>query len=265
MKGPDSCRSAAFGKRPYRRIFPAISGVAGRGPAPIVGGVKIAFLSGTSIANSSLFDDWPTREVETRFGRAMVRSHGDFVLLNRHGPNYLPPHSINHRANIQALADLGFTDVVALNSVGSLQLDLAPGMIISCGDYISFRPATFSDTELRAIGPEIANNLIRRIEAVLPYPLPQGKIYIQTPGPRFETRAEVRVLREWGDVVGMTAASEADLCREIGLNYNSLCIVDNYATGISGSALTPESFRALVRANQAKVNDLFARLLKLFV
>lgn len=226
--------------------------------------MKIAFLSGTSIAKSSLFDAWSTREVETRHGRAILRTQGDFVLLNRHGPSYLPPHAINHRANIQALADLGYTDVVALSSVGSLQLDLPPGTILSCGDYVSFRPFTFSDTELRAMGPEIANNLVRRIAAALPYPLPQGKVYIQTPGPRFETRAEVRILRQWGDVVGMTAAAEADLCREIGLNYNSLCIVDNYANGILGTELSPDSFRELVRANQAKVDDLFRRLLQLF-
>jgi 5'-methylthioadenosine phosphorylase len=226
--------------------------------------MKIAFLSGTSIAHSSLFEGWQEREVGTCHGTAIVRSRGEHLLLNRHGPAYLPPHAINHRANIQALADLGFRDVVALNSVGSLQLELAPGTVVSCDDYVSFRPATFSDTELRALGPEIANNLIGKIAAALPYPLPVGKVYVQTPGPRFETRAEVRILRQWGDVVGMTAACEADLCREIGLNYNSLCMVDNYANGILGTVLSPEGFAALVRANQEKVNDLFRRLLELF-
>ncbi len=226
--------------------------------------MKIAFLSGTSIAKSSLFDSWPEREIETHHGRAIVRSDGEHVLLNRHGPAYLPPHAINHRANIQALVDLGYRDVVALCSVGSLRPDLSPGTVLSCGDYISFRPFTFSDSELRALGPEIANNLIGRIAAVLPYPLPQGKIYIQTPGPRFETRAEVRVLAQWGDVVGMTAAAEADLCREAGLNYNLLCMVDNYANGIGAGELSPETFGELVRANQVKVDDLFRRLLTLF-
>lgn len=234
------------------------------GAGRIVGAMKIAFLSGTSIAKSSLFDDWTSREVVTSHGKAIVRSCGDSILLNRHGPSYLPPHAINHRANIQALADLGCRDVVALCSVGSLQNDLPPGTVLSCADYISFHPSTFSDTEARALGPEIANNLIPRIAGALPYALPQGKVYVQTPGPRFETRAEVRVLRQWGgDVVGMTAAAEADLCREIGLNYNLLCIVDNYANGLNGSVLSPEAFRELVRANQAKVDDLFRRLLAL--
>ncbi len=226
--------------------------------------MKIAFLSGTSITKSSLFDGWHTEEVSTCFGRAILKRKGEHVLLNRHGPAYLPPHAINHRANIQALVDLGYADIVSLNSVGSLQLELPPGTLLSCDDYVSFHPTSFSDTELRAQGPRIANNLIAKIATALPAPLPQGKVYVQTPGPRFETRAEVRILRSWGDVVGMTAAAEADLCGEAGLNYNSLCMVDNYANGIAGSTLSPEAFGELVRANQAKVDDLFRRLLELF-
>jgi 5'-methylthioadenosine phosphorylase len=226
--------------------------------------MQVAFLSGTSVAHSRQFDGWTSRLITTRYGAATVREKGGHILLNRHGPQYLPPHAINHRANLQALADLGVRDVVALNSVGSLQNDLPPGTVLSCSDYVSFRPVTFSDTELRALGPEIANNLIPRIAAALPYPLPTDKVYVQTPGPRFETRAEIRILRSWGDVVGMTAAAEADLCRELGLNYNSLCIVDNFANGIGGPALSPETFRELVRANQEKVDDLFRRLLALW-
>lgn len=226
--------------------------------------MKIAFLSGTSITKSSVFEGWTTEVVATCFGEAIVRRQGEFVLLNRHGPTYLPPHAINHRANIQALVDLGYRDIVSLNSVGSLQLELPPGTLLSCDDYVSFHPATFSDTELRALGPQIANNLIETIAAALPMPLPQGKVYVQTPGPRFETRAEVRIVRSWGDVVGMTAASEADLCGEAGLNYNSLCMVDNYANGVAGSVLSPEAFRELVRANQEKVDDLFRCLLERF-
>lgn len=227
--------------------------------------MKVAFVSGTSIVNSALFSTWEVRTVETKYGAVTYKTRGDHVLINRHGYGFpLPPHTINYRANIRALADLGFKDIVSLNSVGSLQDDLPPGTILSCADYVSFRPVTFSDTELRAIGPEIANNLIPKIVAALPYSVPTGKVYVQTPGPRFETRAEVRVLRSWGDVVGMTAASEADLCKEIGLNYNSLCIVDNFAHGIGGQSLAPEAFRELVRQNQERVNDLFTRLLALF-
>jgi 5'-methylthioadenosine phosphorylase len=83
-------------------------------------------------------------------------------------------------------------------------------------------------------------------------------------GPRFETPAEIRIIRSWGDVVGMNMASEADLCREAGLRYHSLCMVDNYANGINVEPISGERFRALVAQNQEKVNTLFRAMITLF-
>jgi len=82
-------------------------------------------------------------------------------------------------------------------------------------------------------------------------------------GPRFETKAEIRVVRSWGDVVGMTAAHEADLCSETGLNYNSLAFIDNYANGLEGTEIDFSKFRDLVKANQERVNRLFVRMLEI--
>jgi 5'-methylthioadenosine phosphorylase len=64
-------------------------------------------------------------------------------------------------------------------------------------------------------------------------------------------------------VVGMTAAHEADLCGELGLNYNCLAMIDNYANGLEGTQVTPANFPALVQANQARVDRLFIRLLEI--
>ncbi len=230
--------------------------------------MKIAFISGTSIAQSGLFAEWKAATVETRHGPVACRMRGDFVLVNRHGPGApLPPHRIDHRANIRALADLGFADVVAVNSVGSLQPDLPPGTLVSCADYVCLQggPQTFFDDELKGGAPGIDNNLVPLLAAKLApeFELKTGKIYVQTRGPRFETRAEIQIMKKWGDVVGMTAAHEADLCREAGLRYNLLAMVDNYANGIEGVAIDFEKFRELVRANQRKVDRLFTRLLEI--
>jgi 5'-methylthioadenosine phosphorylase len=61
----------------------------------------------------------------------------------------------------------------------------------------------------------------------------------------------------------MTAAHEADLCSEIGLRYNSLALVDNYANGLEGTEIDFAKFGELVKENQAKVNRLFVRLLEI--
>jgi 5'-methylthioadenosine phosphorylase len=229
--------------------------------------MKVAFVSGTSIRRSQLFADWATERVDTPFGSVAVRRHGGFVLLDRHGENYAPPHVLNHRANIRALHDLGYREIVSLNSVGSLRPDLPPGSLVSCSDYVCLQqgPATFHDDTLQGTSPGIDNRLIPQIVAGLApeFGVVVGQVYVQMRGPRFETRAEIRVLRHWGDVIGMTAAHEADLCRELDVGYNSLAFVDNYANGLMEEEISFEKFRALVKANQARVDRLFARLLEI--
>ncbi|MBS0664662.1 MAG: MTAP family purine nucleoside phosphorylase [Verrucomicrobia bacterium] len=230
--------------------------------------MRVAFLSGTSIVNSTLFAAWEVRTVETAYGPVSYKTKGDFALINRHGYAFpLPPHSINYRANIRALADLGFKDVVSLNSVGSLKKDLPPGTFVSCSDYVGLQqgPATFFDTELKGGAPGIANNLIPLLISKLApeFTIHPNKVYVQMRGPRFETKAEIRIVQHWGDVIGMTAAHEADLCTEAGLRYNSLALIDNYANGLEGTEIDFAKFKELVKDNQTRVNRLFTRMLEI--
>ena len=230
--------------------------------------MKVAFISGTSIVNSTLFADWAVKKVFTAYDEVTLKTKGDFALINRHGYAFpLPPHAINHRANIRALAELGYKDVVSLNSVGSLKRDLPPGTFVSCSEYVGLQqgPATFFDKELKGGAPGIANNLIPLlVEKLAPeFTIHPGKVYVQFRGPRFETKAEIRIVQSWGDVVGMTAAHEADLCTEAGLNYNSLALIDNYANGLEGTEIDFARFKDLVKSNQEKVNRLFTRMLEI--
>ncbi len=230
--------------------------------------MKVAFISGTSIVNSSLFATWEVKSIQTVHGAVTYKTKGDFALINRHGYGVpLPPHSINYRANIRALAALGYLDIVSLNSVGSLKPDLPPGTLVSCSDYVGLPQgaATFFDHELKGGAPGIANNLIPLlIEKLAPeFKIHPGKVYVQMRGPRFETKAEIQIIRHWGDVVGMTAAHEADLCTEAGLRYNSLALIDNYANGLEGAEIDFAKFKELVKDNQAKVNRLFERMLEI--
>ncbi len=59
------------------------------------------------------------------------------------------------------------------------------------------------------------------------------------PGPRLETAAEIERLKADGaDLVGMTNMPEAALAREISLDYASICVVSNWAAGISKKPIT---------------------------
>src|SRR6185369_2951489 len=59
-------------------------------------------------------------------------------------------------------------------------------------------------------------------------------IYVGLNGPRYETPHEVFSLGYLGDVVGMTASSEAILMREAGIEYALLAAVTNMGEGLGG-------------------------------
>lgn len=225
--------------------------------------MKVALLSGTSITSSAFFNDWPIESRDTEFGPVAYRGKGRLVVLNRHGrEGKTPPHAINHRANIAAIKSLGCAHIISLNSVGSLRQELPPGTMISCGDYVSFAPISFSDTIGHYLAPQVKNGLLAEIEEILGQKLPRDKVYVQTRGPRFETPAEVRIVQPWGDVVGMTMASEADLANEVGLDYTSLGMIDNFANGLGEEKLTLELFRARLKQNQEKVDFLLEKIVE---
>merc|ERR1719382_1262577 len=58
-------------------------------------------------------------------------------------------------------------------------------------------------------------------------------VYVNTIGPRFETRAEIRAYQAAGHVVGMTCAREWMLCEEVGVPYCLICFCDNACNGLS--------------------------------
>jgi hypothetical protein len=123
--GGDKFRTSArrrFLRRGVAESHPGRFRVVNAAARGVIRPMKVAFISGTSIVNSTLFSAWEVKTVETQYGPVTYKTRGDHVLINRHGYKFpLPPHSINYRANIRALADLGFHDVVSLNSVGSLK------------------------------------------------------------------------------------------------------------------------------------------------
>jgi 5'-methylthioadenosine phosphorylase len=88
-----------------------------------------------------------------------------------------------------------------------------------------------------------------------------GGVYIQTLGPRLETRAEIRLLKRFGDVVGMTMASEATLCMEYEIPYVSLCSVDNYCHGIVKVPLAIEEINENCQKNLEHIETLIGLML----
>ncbi len=89
---------------------------------------------------SDLLKKGKARPMKNEFGQTSVFLTDRIALILRHGNdpnNHILPHLINHRANLQALKDIGVTEIVGINSTGSLKKNLCPGMIVVPDDFIT--------------------------------------------------------------------------------------------------------------------------------
>ncbi len=239
----------------------------------IIGGS--AFLEG-------LPDGSEERLVRTDRGEVAVCMGDGYVFLRRHGHDgYRPAHRLDHHAHVLALEELGVRRVVSVCSVGALNPSHRPGTVLVPEDYMSLQaPPTFALDERLHVIPLLDSTLRARLVslsrrvaegedgwqettaiAAARSDIRDGGVYAETRGPRFETRAEIRLLADYADVVGMTAASEATLLQERGIASAILCIVDNYAHGIGARPLTFEAFERQLGQNRQRVFALVRALM----
>lgn len=195
----------------------------------------LGIIGGTSLLFSKL-PDLTKKQVATPFGNAELLL-GDIALLMRHQQG-VPPHRINFRANMAALAIAGVDRIVAFGSTGSLSKKIVPGSIVIPTDFVTMTDIpSIHDHAIEHVMPSLSPPLSEELRSIVPG-AQYGGTYIQTRGPRFETVAEIRALSQFADLVGMTLASEATLACELGIPFAAICTVDNYANGLADGILT---------------------------
>jgi 5'-methylthioadenosine phosphorylase len=212
------------------------------------------------------------------------------VFLARHGRGHrFSPSEINYRANVYALKAAGATRVLSVSAVGSLRAGLRPGDFIVVDQFIDKtwgRASTFFGggvvghvsfaeptcpafgaavaTAARAAGLPEAPPEARLAAAPPggPTRLHRGGTYVCMEGPQFSTRAESRLHQSWGaDVIGMTAVTEAKLCREAELCFAALALVTDYdGWHAEEAAVTAGAVLEVLRANVAGAAEIVRRL-----
>ncbi len=161
------------------------------------------------------------------------------AFLPRHGRGHrIMPTEVNSRANIYALKSLGVERIISISACGSLQEWIAPRHIVIPDQLIDFtkkREYTFfGDGMVGHIGfaepfcGELSRLVADAVEAEGAQ-VHRGGTFVVIEGPRFSTKAESRVYRQWGgDIIGMTASPEAQLAREAGICYATMAHVTDY-------------------------------------
>jgi 5'-methylthioadenosine phosphorylase len=206
---------------------------------------KLAIVGGSGLYDVEEFKERELLNIETAWGKPSDQilkikyNNKEVYFLPRHGRgHFISPSKINFRANIDALKQLGVTDIVSISAVGSLKEDLPPGKFVIVDQFIDrtfARNKTFFDEEIVAhvsMAHPTSNGLMNACEDAIKkenIEYQRNGTYVVMEGPQFSTLAESNLYRSWkADVIGMTNMPEAKLAREAEIRYASVSMVTDF-------------------------------------
>lgn len=202
-------------------------------------------------------------------GRLLEIDGISVFTTRRHSAGHkVPPHLVNYKAAALGLKALGARFCFATAAVGSLREDWPVGTQAVCTDFLDFsgRRQTLFDREVvhtdftEPFGAVARSALQRAAKGA------ERCIYVCANGPRYETPQEILLYRQLGgDVVGMTAATEAVLFHEAGIDYACLAIVTNLACGLSATPLAHGEVEAAMQVAGSKALDVLLQAVKAVV
>lgn len=217
------------------------------------------------------------RRVQTPFGapsdavREAAVGGTRVLFLPRHGANHQhSPSKVPYRANVWAMKSLGVTHLLSVSAVGSLREEIAPGHVAVPDQFIDRtvgRASSFFDGGVVAhvsmadpVCPILAGAVATAARAA-GATVHAGGTYVCVEGPRFSTRAESHLFRQWGAaVIGMTNVPEAFLAREAELPYATLALATDYDCWRPHDEVDVTDILAVLHANVARAQDVIVRL-----
>jgi len=206
---------------------------------------KLGIIGGSGLYSMEGLEDSKWIKIDTPWGNPsdeilQAKLNGkEICFLPRHARGHkINPSNINFRANIDALKQLGVTDIISMSAVGSLKENLEPGKFVIVDQFIDrtfARVKTFFDQEIVAhvsMAKPTSPGLMKTCEKVLKklsIPFQKGGTYLVMEGPQFSSLAESNLYRSWGaDVIGMTNMPEAKLAREAEIRYATIAMVTDF-------------------------------------
>jgi 5'-methylthioadenosine phosphorylase len=234
---------------------------------------RIGIIAGSGVDDLLFTKGFKRKKIKTKYGvipvkEGLVEGKG-IVFLNRHGSDYCSPHEINYRGNLQALAKSGVNKIIALAAVGSMNLKMKPGNLVLLSDFIDltrgrieyFDPVVFTDVSFPY--DAYLRSLIKKAAEQSGLKIHPAAVYACAQGPRFESKAEIKMYRKLGgDVVGMTQVPEVVLASEVGIPYAVIAVVTNYAAGISPKKVSSGEVISMMSEKNKELSQLLTRIIK---
>lgn len=163
---------------------------------------------------------------------------------------------------VRTAAAAGATTVVLTNGCGGLNPAWEPGTPVLISDHLNLTAtsplegATFVDLT------DLYSSRLRALAREIDPTLDEG-VYVQFPGPHYETPAEVRMAGILGGhLVGMSTTLEAIAARHAGLEILGISLMTNLGAGISAEPLSHEEVLEAGRAAGPRISALLAKIVQ---
>ncbi len=208
----------------------------------------IGIIGGTGLEKTDILKNPVKIKITTEFGEPSSdiltgEMYGKKIaVISRHGTEHtITPTHVNNRANITALQQLGCEKIIATTACGSLREKIEPGHFVIADQFIDFtrhRITSFHDKfeagnmqhcPMAEPFNKKLRDLIFNACQNLKLPIHKKGTIITIEGPRFSTKAESHMFRQWGaDVINMSTAPEVSLANEANIDYAAIAIVTDY-------------------------------------
>lgn len=239
--------------------------------------IEIAVIGGSGLYGMDELTDIEELRLTTPFGDpsdALIIGtlHGERVaFLPRHGRGHtLTPTEVPYRANIYALKKVGVKYIISVSACGSLREDYEPGHIVipnQLFDFTKNRESSFFGNGLVAhlspaypFSAELSAALASAASAAGGL-MHEGGTFITIEGPRFSTKAESDLFRNWGmSIVGMTTSPEAFLAAEAEMAYAVMAHVTDYDVWHE-NPVTVEMVIRVLKHNTAVAREALSKLI----
>jgi 5'-methylthioadenosine phosphorylase len=231
----------------------------------------------------SLLSDAREVTIETPYGApsdklAIGEIAGKRVaFLPRHGKSHqYPPQSINYRANLWAMKELGVTRIIGPTACGSLVAEVKPGDMVVADqivDRTTGRKDTFYDGPITThvsfadpYCPQLRPLAIDALRAAGVTTHERGTVVV-IQGPRFSTRAESKWFSGHGwEVINMTQYPESYLARELEICYVNISLITDYDVGLEGQdGIEPVSHAEVIKvfsSNNERVKQAIFKIIE---
>ena len=243
--------------------------------------IDLAIISGTGFYDFPGLEEGRGLEITTKYGKVLLRrgviAGKEIVFLARHGKKHrILPNLINYRANLTALQMLETKAIISTTVCGVLDPEI-PLAKLAVFDDLYFPDNRLPSGEVCTIYNEkdhrlrghyifdkpFSERLNQQIIAAAENPITHA-VYAHVNGPRFNSRPEVAMLKNYASFISQTAGPEVILAGELEIPFALIGFGVDYANGVKEVPTPVEVLAENIKKSKSAFISVIKKLLEVY-